>query len=630
MSISEEVLRNIYENLMDAFACVDMSGRIRMCNDLFCAMLGYTREELFSMTYSDVTPGKWHAFESGIISSQVLVRGFSDIYEKEYRRKDGTDFPVELRACLLRDESGAPDGMWAIVRDISERKRMQEALRASEERYRAVVEDQTEVIARFLADGALTFVNDVYCRFFGKPRGELLGTKWQPHAFPADVAAIEEKLGGLSPDNPVAVIENRAYSGNGHLHWMQFVNRGFFDSEGRLTEIQSVGRDITERRRAEQHLALMNFALDMVHEEACLIDEDGSFRYVNEESCRALGYPREELLGLKVADIEICRTREEWIAHWWELVKSGVLTYETRHRRRDGREYPVEVNACYFEYEGRGYGLYLSRDITERRRVEEERLALEGRLQHARRMESLGVLAKGIAHDFNNLLTAVLGNLDLALARLPLDSPARERIMKSAEAGRRAAQLVGQILAYAGKGMFIPEVTDLNRLIRENEELFRTAAASAVLKIQASACLPAVRADGEQLLQVIMNLVTNASEALVTSPGVITLGTGVMECDAGLLSRSRIDEIPAPGPFVYLEVSDTGCGMDAETQGRIFEPFFTTKFIGRGLGMSAVMGIVRRHHGAILLDSEPGRGSTFRVLLPVSPPSPHPAEEVPA
>lgn len=622
MGIPEEVLHNLYDNMMDAFAGVDMSGRIVMCNGLFCDMLGYSREELLSMSYTDLTPEKWHKFEADVLKEQVLTRGHSEIYEKEYRRRDGVIFPVELRVCLHREPTGVPRGMWAIVRDITERKRMEASLRASEERFRAVVEDQTEVISRFLTDGTLTFVNDVYCRFFGKTREELLGRNWQPAAYEPDLQLIEEKLRSLSPENPVIVIENRVYSGLGHLHWMQFVNRAFYDQDRRLVEIQSVGRDITERRRAEQHLSLMNFALDMVHEEAYLIDDSASFRYVNEGACRALGYSREELLSFSLANIVPGFLSKKWPEQWRNLVSQGVLTYESRHLTKDGREYPVELNASFFEYDGHGYGLYLARDITERKRIEEERLETERRLQQAKKMESLGVLVGGIAHDFNNRLMVILGNLDLALTTLPADSEVRDWLSQAELVSQRAAHLIRQLLAYTGKGMFLQKKIDLNSIILENADLVRSSVdETAKLAIRTAAELPAIQADREQILQVLINLVTNASEALNSEPGEITLSSGVMDCDQSLLARSIIDEIPPPGRFVYLEVTDTGCGMDEETKRRLLEPFFTTKFPGRGLGMSAVMGIVRMHHGSILLKSAPGRGTTFRVLLPVNPPA---------
>jgi PAS domain S-box-containing protein len=231
-----------------------MDGHIQESNQAFVEMLGYTEEELRSMTYRDLTPAQWHEIQAEIVRTQVVPRGYSDLYEKEYRRKDGTIFPVELRTFLVRDDSGQPAAMWAIIRDISDRKRVEIELRESEERYRAVVEDQTEVISRFNTDGTLTFVNDVYCRFFGKARHELLGGTWRPRALAEDVPQVEQELRAMSPARPVVVIENRVYSGSGQVRWMQFVNRGFYDAQGRLLEIQGVGRDITERKRAVEAL----------------------------------------------------------------------------------------------------------------------------------------------------------------------------------------------------------------------------------------------------------------------------------------------------------------------------------------------------------------------------------------
>jgi signal transduction histidine kinase len=258
-------------------------------------------------------------------------------------------------------------------------------------------------------------------------------------------------------------------------------------------------------------------------------------------------------------------------------------------------------------------------EIAERQHAESKRLELERRLLHAQKLESLGVLAGGIAHDFNNLLAVIIGDLDLALMKLPDDSPVRDRIVEALLASDRAANLIRQMLAYAGKGHFILKDLNLNDIVRENANLFRTSVSRNIeLNINPAPGLPVINADHGQVQQVIMNLMINASEAIGTSPGVISLCTGVLECDDQYLSASRVDEKPPVGTFAFLEVSDTGSGMNNETQLRLFDPFFTTKFAGRGLGMSAVLGIVRAHKGAILLKSEVGHGATFRILFPVN------------
>ena len=263
------------------------------------------------------------------------------------------------------------------------------------------------------------------------------------------------------------------------------------------------------------------------------------------------------------------------------------------------------------------YAVELERTLADRKLAEQQRLELERRLLHAQKLESLGILAGGIAHDFNNLLMAILGNLDLALQKLSPVSTARLNVEQSAQAARRATDLTRQMLAYSGKGMFVVKAMDLSELVEENAHLFRSSVArTATVDIRLDSSLPPIEADAGQVQQVIMNLITNASESIGEKAGTITIATGVQECDEQCLERSRIEEVPDAGRFVYLEVSDTGCGMNEQTQQRLFDPFFSTKAAGRGLGMSAILGIVRGHGGALLVESAVNRGTSIRILFP--------------
>jgi two-component system cell cycle sensor histidine kinase/response regulator CckA len=258
-------------------------------------------------------------------------------------------------------------------------------------------------------------------------------------------------------------------------------------------------------------------------------------------------------------------------------------------------------------------------DITELKQAEAERRSLEAQFQQAQKMESLGILAGGIAHDFNNLLMGILGNAEIALRDLSPDSAVRGCIQDIETAGRRAADLTKQMLAYSGKGFFHTEILDLNTLITETEHLLRSAASSkATFELDLAKDLAATKGDATQVRQVVMNLITNASESLGDETGHISIRTGMRECNADFLKDSLSLNDPEPGPYVWFEVSDTGCGMTKETSGKIFDPFFTTKFTGRGLGLSAVLGIVRGHNGAIMLKSQIGQGTTFSVYLPAS------------
>ncbi|MBX7258646.1 MAG: PocR ligand-binding domain-containing protein [Candidatus Hydrogenedentes bacterium] len=261
------------------------------------------------------------------------------------------------------------------------------------------------------------------------------------------------------------------------------------------------------------------------------------------------------------------------------------------------------------------------RFIEERKRTAEERLEMERRLLHAQKLESLGLLAGGIAHDFNNLLMAILGNLDLAMEELSPNSPVVSSIEEAVVAARRAVHLTQQMLAYSGKGRFIIKDLNLSEVVAEIVHMLRASISkTSTLSLQLARRIPAVRADAGQVQQVIMNLITNAAEAIGEAGGTLTISTGVEECDDAYMAQSRMESKPPAGMYVYVEVTDTGCGMDEETLKKLFDPFFTTKFTGRGLGMSAVQGIMKGHGGAIMVESAPGTGTSVRILFPASQP----------
>ncbi len=377
--------------------------------------------------------------------------------------------------------------------------------------------------------------------------------------------------------------------------------------------------EIKERKQAEEGAALMTFAINHINDEVYLLDETGRIKYANDESCQALGYSRDELIGMTVTDVGADFPIEQWDEHWQLLQEQGVINEETFHRRKDGTIFPVAVTANYFKYSGRSYNLALVRDITEQKHKEKERLNFEKQMVQTQKLESLGVLAGGIAHDFNNLLAAIMGHSELSKRRLPPGSAAFENLKQIENAAERAADLAKQMLAYSGKGKFVVESINLNHLLEEMLHMLKvTISKKAVLRLSPSVPLPTIEGDSTQIRQIIMNLVINASEAIGDRSGTISILTGCMNCDESYLKDLWLDEDLTEGYYVYLEVADTGCGMDKKTMSKLFDPFFTTKFTGRGLGMSAVMGIVRGHKGAIKVYSEVGKGTTFKILLPAS------------
>jgi PAS domain S-box-containing protein len=399
-----------------------------------------------------------------------------------------------------------------------------------------------------------------------------------------------------------------------------------------------VAFDISDRVRAEAELRLSEQRFKRIVESSPmgmhlyeLQDDDRLvFAGANPAAETILGVRQEAFVGRTIEDAFPPLAGTEIPDRYREVVRTGNV-WRTTHVEYNDQVIRGAFDVVAFRI-APGHMVVMFLDVSERERAALERQELERRLQHAQKLESLGVLAGGLAHDFNNLLMAVLGNLDLAQQGLSPASPARAGIEQALSATRKATELTRQMLAYSGKGKFVVTSLDLNAIVRENADLLRAAVSRTVtLSLDLAAGPVCFEGDPGQIQQVVMNLITNASDAIGERAGVVMLRTGVVEADDELLASSRVDQRPAPGPFASLEVADTGCGMDDDTQQRLFDPFFTTKFTGRGLGMSAVLGIVRGHRGGILVDSTPGRGTVVRVLFPFLPgaaitSSPHPAQ----
>jgi PAS domain S-box-containing protein len=380
-------------------------------------------------------------------------------------------------------------------------------------------------------------------------------------------------------------------------------------------------RFITERRQAEEALRQeKDFAEDIITTLPgifYMFDTQGNFIRWNRKVEEVTGYSALELTTRHVTDFFEGAEKEIALNTMQTTVEEGQSSVELTLITKEGKKIPYFFTGKRTILGGCINILGLGLDITDRKRAEEEQAKLETQMREVQKLESLGVLAGGIAHDFNNLLMAILGNAELALLTLSPASPACPNLEEITRASQRAADLCRQMLAYSGKGRFLVGRYDLSEIVREMAQMLEVSISKkARLRYSFAKELPPVEADATQLRQVIMNLITNASEALMDQSGYISVSTGVMDCDQAYLSESYLDDQLPEGSYVYLEVADTGIGMDQETQRRIFDPFFTTKFTGRGLGLAAVLGIVRGHQGAIKVYSEPGRGSTFKVLLP--------------
>src|SRR5450755_503409 len=345
----------------------------------------------------------------------------------------------------------------------------------------------------------------------------------------------------------------------------------------------------------------------------------------------ATGIPRTTILGKHVNDylpLEVAELAEshmaESLALWAPTEFEEELEFPTGKRVWKTRLVPWQTSA-------QNYLACFARDVTDRVAAERHRGVLESKLLDAQKLESLGILAGGIAHDFNNLLTGILGNVSLMRLELPVTSALREHVDQIESVTIRAADLCRQLLAYSGKGRFVVRPLDLSELLRQTAPLLRLSVGkNATLRLDLAEKLPAVDADATQMRQVTMNLVVNAAEALGERAGVIGIATGVLQAEGDYLRTTFLAPELAEGKYVFVEVSDNGCGMGPDTQAKIFDPFFSTKFTGRGLGLSAVLGIVRGHNGAIKVYSELGRGTSIKLLFPASEDSASRLKQTPA
>ncbi|MCI0341281.1 MAG: PAS domain S-box protein [Planctomycetales bacterium] len=447
-----------------------------------------------------------------------------------------------------------------------------------------------------------------------------------------------ERFGTEDRSHPVIAAQTRALAGESVSFECELRDRSYSaqveplrDASGAVSGAIGVAVDVTELRRATEGLRESEAKFRALAETmpvGICIAKGPRLLYVNPESERITGYGREELLRMDAMEIVAPEAREETLQRALARQRGEDVAsrYELEIVRKDGQRRWTEVAATRVQFGGESCSLATSVDITERRRAAAERARMEAQLHQARKLESLGIFAGGLAHDFNNLLAAILGNARLALDDLPEDSPARVPVANLERAARRATELTAQMLAFSGQGRFAASPVDLSAVAEESAALLETVLSrKAALRLDLAEALPRLSGDPSQLRQVVMNLLKNASDALGGKAGEILVRTARGSVARGSLGPGWLGETAIEGPIIALEVTDTGAGMDAETRERLFDPFFTTKRGGRGLGLAVVLGIVRRHHGAIAVESAPGRGTTVRVFLPAGgaePPRP--------
>ncbi|MCP3982342.1 MAG: PAS domain S-box protein [bacterium] len=499
--------------------------------------------------------------------------------------------------------------------------------RAEERRYRSLIELSHGLIFTHDLGGRLRSMNPAGERLLGYSAAQLVGRHLEEFLSPIDgsrIGAYLERLESNGTDTGLMLLS----AAEGEQRILAYRNAVCRGSDAGGSYVLSSALDVTELKRAEEQLRKVEARYhDLYHNAPDLyftVNRDGIVRSVNRFGAACLGYGLADLVGRPLLDLvheqDVETMHAKLHAAFGRRPLSGDLEFRMLHPMGSTLWFQERMRAV----EGNdGAELELQivcRDITDRKRVEEERQQLQAQVQHTQKLESLGVLAGGIAHDFNNLLSGILGNAEVALMDLPHGSEVREPVETIRGCAMRAAELTGQMLAYAGKTSFEPKPFNLTHLTEEMGNLLSSVISKkARLVYECDAELPPILGEAAQMQQIVMNLMTNASDALGDRSGTITVRARVRRVDTAFLAGMLLGDDLEPGNYVALEVQDTGSGMDAEAHSRIFDPFFSTKFVGRGLGLAAVLGIVRSHRGAIRVDSRPGHGTTMTVLFPIAP-----------
>ncbi len=628
---------DLFINTVPAYiSYVDAEERYRLVNKRYEEYFGRSAAQVIGERLCDVQPAAAYAEMQPHV--RTALGGQTVRYQSHPTGPDGKSYWLDVQYVPRRGEGGAVTGFFVLVFDISESKKAEAALRKSEAQFRTLTESAPILIYLTDENGECIYVNRRWCEAAGMTPAEAAGHGWLNALHAEDRTSIGELWKRSVESGGTWGFEYRFDDRAGRVTWVYGTAAPILAPDGKVIGYVGTNVDVTERKRAEEERARLLHSLQesqvrlqtlvsnlpgMAYR--CLNDPNWTMSYVS-EGCEAVtSYRRDELennRSVAYGDLVHADDRD-WL---WAKCQASLdartpCQNEYRILDRNGRErWVVERASGVYTEDGALLAIDgFIQDITAARQAKIEREQIDRKMQETQKLESLGVLAGGIAHDFNNLLTAILGNASIAQIELPPGSPAQDCLEQINEASLRAADLCKQMLAYSGRGRFVVQKLNLGELVEQTAQMLQISISKkAVLRYRLEKGLPPVEVDATQMRQVIMNLVINASEAIGDASGVISISTGLTRVDRHYLRGTLMDPDLPEGDFVFLEVSDSGCGMSAETQARIFDPFFTTKFTGRGLGLAVVLGIVRGHKGAMKVYSEVGRGTTFKLLFPAA------------
>jgi PAS domain S-box-containing protein len=581
-------------------------------------LLGYTPEE----HYADPLFGRRlvHPDDLALFKESMAALGRGEelpgALVLRFVHRNGKILWLEQHLVYERDESGRLIAFGGIARDVTDRRKLESALRDSDRHFRKLIENATDLVATLDATGIITYQSPAVRRVLGFEPEELVGQSAFDFLHPDEREQVQRTFFASLGRQELQTLEYRYRRKNGTYCWLESCGRPLFDEAGVVIGGIINSRDVTERREVSDALVRSN-AIRKAIEDAVMAglvvcDAKGRLTYANPAFTRMTDYYEEELVGTTPPfpywapeDLEARLVRFQRMLRG----EAPPIPYETRLVKRNGDRFDAFLQPSPIQLpDGTQGWIAVVTDTTERKQ-------LENQFQQALKMEAIGRLAGGVAHDFNNLLTAILGYAELALDEALPGNPLRESLVEIRKAGESAASLTRQLLAFSRHQVLQPTVLDLNTVVTEMTKILGRVIGEDVRLVTALAAdLRSTRADRGQIEQVIMNLAVNARDAM-PSGGQLVIQTGnrtlAEPAAAGLTDL-------APGEYVVLGVSDTGHGMDDGVLEHLFEPFFTTKERGRGtgLGLATIYGIVKQSGGHINVRTQPGKGTSFVVLLP--------------
>ena len=609
---SEKNFRLILNCIGDAVIVTDAKGTVVQMNPIAESLTGWSLSEVANKPFDEVF-NIVNAYSGKRVENPVYkvlqtgsVVGLAN--HTKLISKDGCEYQIADSASPVVDERGNVNGVVLVFRDVTESYKMWEELVESENRFRQIYEHLPTGVVRVSLDFVIENANEAYCNMLGYTEAELMGMHLRDITHPE---VLEENLRkqSLLAEGKIDHyrMEKKFIHKSGHIVYGILDANLIRDSYGNPSYFLGSVNDITERKQTEEKLRksekkfrdIFNNSADSIF----IHDLKGNILEVNDVACERLGYSREEMFKLSVLDIDSPDTAHLAFKRIKKIKEDGEYTFEAVHRRKDGSVFPVEVNARFIEYGDKTAVLSIVRDISERKKMEEE-------MNKAQKLESIGTLAAGIAHDFNNLFMALFGNISLAKMKLPEDHPAIEPLNSAETAMDRATSLSNKLLTFSKGGEPVKKVFKAGELVKEVVE-FDLSGSNVKAEIEEDDDLWKAEVDKNQFQQVITALVVNAKDAMPEG------GTLTVKMENVRIKDDSVAEL-VPGDYIKISFSDEGKGIERENLDKIFDPFFTTKALGSGLGLSTAYSIMKKHQGCIKVQSEPDKGSTFILYLPAA------------